>query len=49
MISLPYMGLETVNWKNNDNLKSHISSEAELLSNPIIIIMAQLILVSARY
>ena len=30
-------GLENVKWKNSDNFKSYISSEAELLSNPIII------------
>ena len=30
-------GLENAKWKNSDNFKSYISTEAELLSNPIII------------
>ena len=30
-------GLENAKWKNSENFKSYISSEAELLSNPIII------------
>ena len=30
-------GLENAKWKNSENFKAYISSEAELLSNPIII------------
>ena len=32
-------GLENAKWKNSDNFKAYISSEAELLSNPINIVM----------